>query len=169
MVSALIVSYTALNAQPKSVGATFSFTGIAFSYEHELNGKGSFIEASVKAETSEVFLYRTNLPGVSGSITWNFPIKEWQSDEGNKLTFFAGPGLTAGCGKDYNLPHGVFFGMKGRIGVECNFARNVVISASFSPVIGSHIVFYSDHLTMRSYKNGLIYSVIPDFGIKYRF
>ena len=164
-----LMSHISISAQPKSLGATFSFTGIALSYEHGLNKTGSFIEASIKAETSEIFLYRTVSPGISGSITWNFPIKEWTSDEGNKLTFFAGPGLTIGCANDYNLPYGAFFGLKGRVGVECNFARNVVISACFSPVIGSHIVFYSDHLTMRHYKNGLMYSLIPEIGIKYRF
>lgn len=169
VVSAFIMSHTVISAQPKSFGATFSFTGLALSYEHDLSNTDSFIEASFKAETSEVFLYRTGVPGLSGSVTWNIPLKEWESDEGNRVTFFAGPGLTVGCGNDYNLPYGAFFGLKGRIGVECNFVRNIVISASVSPIIGSHIVFYSDHLTMRYYKNGLLYSLIPEIGIKYRF
>ena len=169
VVSAFIVSHTVTSAQPKSFGATFSFTGFALSYEHRLNDMGSFIETSVKAEMSEIFLYRTGVPGVSGSITWNFHLKEWKSSEGNRLAFIAGPGLAIGYSNDYNLPYGAFFGLKGRIGVECNFARNIVISACFSPVIGSHIVFYNDHLTMRHYKNGLIYCLIPDIGIKYRF
>ena len=169
VVSALFMSQAISSAQQKSLGATFSFTGFAVSYEHELSKTGSFIEVSVKAETSEIFLYRTVVPGISGSITWNFPLKEWESAEGNKLTCFAGPGLTIGCGNDYNLPYGAFFGLKGRIGVECNFTRNVVISACLSPIIGSHIVFYKDHLTMRPYKNGLIYSLLPEIGIKYIF
>lgn len=169
VVSAFLVSHTVTSAQPKSFGATFSFTGFALSYEHELSNIESFIEASFKAETSEIFLYKTGVPGVSCSIIWNIPLKTWKSGEGNKLTFFAGSGITVGCGNDYDLPYGVFFGLKGRVGVECNFARNVVISASVSPVIGSHIVFYNDHLTMRYYKNGLLYSLIPEIGIKYRF
>ena len=169
MVSALFMSHAISSAQPKSLGATFSFTGFAVSYEHELSEKDSFIETSIKAETSEIFLYRANLPGVSGSITWNFPINEWESGEGNEITFFAGPGVVLGCGQDYNMPYGAFFGLKGRVGLECNFARNVVISAFLSPIIGSHIEFYSDHLTMRYYKNGLMYSLVPEVGIKYRF
>lgn len=167
--SAFLMSHAIIVAQPKSLGATFSFTGFAISYEHELSERNSFIEASVKAETSEVYLYRSEMPGISGSITWNYPIKEWTSDEGNSLTLFAGPGLTFGCSNDYKQPYGLFFGLKGRIGVECNFSRNVVISASFSPIIGSHTVFYSDHMTMRYYKNGFIYSLIPEIGIKHRF
>lgn len=169
LASAFFMSHAALSAQPKSIGATFSFTGFAVSYEHELSGRNSFVEASVKAETSEMFLYRSEVPGISGSVTWNFPLKEWKSEEGNKLTFFAGPGLTAGCNNDYMQPYGVFFGLKGRIGVECNFARNFVISAFFSPTIGSHIEFFSDHLTMKYYRNGLIYSLVPEIGIKHRF
>ncbi len=169
VMSTFFMSHTFLSAQPKSLGATFSFTGFAISYEHELNRGESFIETSIKAETSEVFLYRSETPGISGSITWNFPVSEWESEEGNKLPFFAGPGITAGCNRDYRLPIGAFFGLKGRVGVECNFSRNVVISAFISPVIGSHVVFYSDHLTMRYYKNGLIYGLTPEIGIKYRF
>lgn len=169
VLSAFFMSQHIMSAQPKSLGATFSFTGIALSYEHELRGMDSFIEASVKAETSEVFLYRTDTPGVSGSITWNFPLKQWTSAEGNRLTFFAGTGLTAGCSNDHNLLYGIFFGLKGRAGVECSFARSVLISACISPVIGSHIAFYSDHITMRHYMNGLLYSLIPEIGIKYRF
>ena len=169
VLTALLMSHAVSSAQPKSFGATFSFTGFALSYEHGLSDSGSFIEASVKAETSDIFIYRTSVPGVSASLTWNFPLKEWVSGEGNRLTFFAGPGLTAGCSNDYNNPYGVFFGLKGRIGVECNFARNVVISACFTPVIGSHIVFHSDYLSMKHYKNGLLYSLIPEIGIKYRF
>ena len=169
VVSALFMSHAISSAQPKSLGATFSFTGFAVSYEHELSDRNSFIEASIKAETSEIFLYRTNIPGISGSISWNFPISQWESEEGNKLTFFAGPGIVGGCGHDYKMPYGVFFGLKGRVGVECNFAGNVVISAFLSPLIGSHIVFYNDHLTMRYYKNGLMCSLVPEIGLKYRF
>lgn len=169
VMSAFLVPHTATSAQPKSFGATFSFTGFALSYEHQLSDMGSFIETSLKAEMSEVFLYRTGTPGISGSVTWNFPLKEWKSNEGNMMTLIAGPGLAVGYSNDYKLPHGAFFGLKGKIGIECNFARNVVISACFSPVIGSHILFYRDHLTMRHYRNGLIYSLVPDIGIKYRF
>ena len=56
LASAFFMSHAALSAQPKSIGATFSFTGFAVSYEHELSGRNSFVEASVKAETSEMFL-----------------------------------------------------------------------------------------------------------------
>lgn len=165
----LTMSSSVSYARPKSLGATFSFTGFALSYEHELERYNSFIEASLKAETSELFLYRADLPGVSGTVTWNIQVKEWLSAEGNRLTFFAGPGIIAGYGYDYKMPQGVFFGLKGRIGIECNFYRNVVISAFVSPVIGSHVEMYNDHLMMRYYRQGIAYALVPEIGIKYRF
>lgn len=158
-----------LYAQPKSVGATFSFSGFSLSYEHALNRNSSFVEASLKAETAEIFLYRASIPGISGSVTWNIPLKEWDSADGNRLTFFAGPGLVAGYGQDYKMPAGVFFGLKGRVGVECDFSRNVIISAFLSPVLGSYVEFYRDHLIMRMYRNGILCALSPEVGVKYRF
>lgn len=156
-------------AQPKSLGVTFSFSGFALNYGHALNRCNSFIEASIKAETAEIFLYRASSPGISGSVTWNIPLKEWMSVDGNILTFFAGPGLVAGYGQDYKMPAGVFFGLMGRVGIECNFSRHVVISAFLSPVLGSHVEFHRDHLTMRAYRNGILWALSPEVGVKYRF
>ena len=133
----LTMSSSVSYARPKSLGATFSFTGFALSYEHELERYNSFIEASLKAETAELFLYRADLPGVSGTVTWNIKVKEWLSAEGNRLTFFAGPGIIAGYGYDYKMPQGVFFGLKGRIGIECSFYRNGV---NFAEQCGNKVV-----------------------------
>lgn len=165
----LTMPLSQLYGQPKSFGATFSFSGFALSYEHALDRYNSFVEASLKAETAELFLYRTVFPGISGSVTWNIPVKEWISSDGNRLVFFAGPGLVSGYGQDYKMPAGMFFGLKGRVGIECNFSRNVIISAFLSPILGSHIEFHRDHLIMRNYRNGIIWALSPEVGVKYRF
>lgn len=165
----LMLTVSTSSAQPKSIGATFSYTGFSISYEHGLKDRESFIDISLKGETSEVFLNRNNYPGVSGSFTWNIYIKKWLSRDGNPIRLYAGPGAIIGYSPDFKTVHGLFFGMKGRVGVECEFPRDIVLSISISPIIGSHIVNYGNHMTMKCYMNGIYYSLIPEIGIKYNF
>ena len=70
---------------------------------------------------------------------------------------------------DLRKEYGCFFGLKGRIGMECLFSRDISISLSFSPVIGMHMTLKDDYLVMKYYKYGLIGSAIPEIGIKYLF
>lgn len=158
-----------LCAQPKSVGATFSFTGIGICYEHSLAKENSFVQVNLRAETPEVFIGRQNMPGCSASFTWNIILKELLSPDGNTIKVFAGPGAAIGWGHDFKERDGLFFGLKGSLGVECDFSRNVTLSASIAPVVGPHIVFHYDHLTMRYYRNGIQYALVPEIGIKYKF
>lgn len=155
-------------AQPKSLGTSYSFSGMALSYEHYLTND-SFAEISLKGETGEMFMGRTEIPGVSASFTWNMKIYDWTSRNGNTVSIFAGPGLTAGWGEDLKKPSGGFIGLKGRVGGECSFNRKVIISVSVSPVIGTHAVLLEDSIRMTYYRNGLLGAVIPEIGIKYRF
>ena len=57
----------------------------------------------------------------------------------------------------------------GKIGVECRFIRRVNLTASISPVIGSHLIYNNGLVTMKWYRNGLYYALVPEIGIKYRF
>lgn len=157
-----------LYAQSRTIGGGISPNGVSVTYEHILKDR-SFIELSLKAEASELSFGRSSYPGASFSVTWNYILKEWISQEGNAINFFMGPGVIAGYTKDYMTTDGVMIGIKGRVGFECLFVRNVAISATLSPVIGSHIV-YSEALTsMKYYRNGLRYALIPEIGIKYKF
>ena len=155
-------------AQPKSLGTSYSFSGMALSYEHYLTND-SFAEISLKGETGEMFMGRTEIPGVSASFTWNMNIYDWTSRNGNTVSIFAGPGLTAGWGEDLRKQSGGFIGLKGRVGGECSFNRKVIISFSVSPVIGTHAVLLEDSIRMTYYRYGLLGAVIPEIGIKYRF
>ena len=155
-------------AQPKSMGTSYSFSGISLSYEHYLTAD-SFAEISLKGEMGEMFMGRTEIPGVSASFIWNMKIYDWTSRNGNTVSIFAGPGLTAGWGEDLRKQSGGFIGLKGRVGGECSFNRKVIISVSVSPVIGSHAVLLEDSIRMTYYRNGLLGAVIPEIGIKYRF
>ncbi len=169
---AFAVSFLALSAahaQPKSLGASFSFSGFGLIYEHSLRNDLSFMEVSLRAESAEGFLGRSAYPGVTVGFTWNMVIKEWLSREGNPIRLFAGPGVIAGYGPDHKTLDGVIIGLKGRFGAECSFARNAVISISLAPVIGSHIILKEGTLLMKYYRNGIQYALVPEIGIKYRF
>lgn len=156
-------------AQPKAIGTTYSFSGICISYEHSVKGD-SFIEAEIKAELSEVFVNRTDMPGVSTSFTWNYVLKNWTSAEGNEVRMYAGPGIAAGICKDFKKPSGIFLGLKGRIGTECSFSsRNIIISACLAPVLGTHVTLNGKILEMRYYRNGLLSTIMPEVGIRYMF
>jgi hypothetical protein len=157
------------DAQPKSIGASFSYTGMGILYEHDFRAQDSFLEICVKAETSDYISNRRNYPGISAGLSWNIIICEWLSSEGNTMRFFAGPGVSVGYISDRNTDEGLFLGLKGRVGGECEFSRNVLISLSISPLIASHFVMRNGELSMKYYRNGLIYGWVPEIGIKYRF
>lgn len=165
LLSALLTSY----AQPRTLGAAFSFTGLSIAYEHSIPDRDTFLEFTLKSELSEYCTRRSGHPGISASFTFNSILKQWESSEGNSINFFAGPGLITGYCADYKTDMGAFFGLKGRIGFECCFERNATISISASPVIGAHLVSNLEGFTMKCYKNGLVYSLVPEIGIRYRF
>ena len=96
-------------------------------------------------------------------------MKRWTTRNGNSFNAFAGPGVIIGYAHDFLKDQGYLFGLKGRVGVECRFDRNVSISACITPVIGSHAMLREDYIEMRYYRNGLISTALPEIGIKYAF
>ncbi len=159
----------ALHAQPKSVGSTFSYAGSGIVYEHSIDSD-SFAEIQLRAETAHTFADRMNKPGFSASFTWNMTFAEIESRGGDRVIFFAGPGATAGMAGDMiGSGYGLFFGLKGRLGGECTFRNKVAVSLSVSPVLGLHLGARDGMVNMLLYKNGLLYSIMPEVGIKYAF
>lgn len=173
VMAAMILTSSITHARTRSIGAIFSYTGLSTSIEIPVETKSasreSFIDLELKAENEELYTGRHSYPGVSAAASWNFILKEWKSPDGNTVNFFAGPGVALGYCADYKTDNGVMFGFKGRVGVECHFKRNVIISATFAPIIGSHITDYNGFALMKYYRNGLQYALIPEIGIKYRF
>lgn len=155
-------------ARSKTVGAAFSFSGISLSYEHYTDSD-SFMDISLKAECGDLFFGKAAYPGISTSFTWNLIFARITSRNGNEIRFFAGPGMTVGWANDIYKPEGVIFGLKGRAGAECSFSRNITISASLSPVIGTHMIVAKDFVDMRHYRMGLLSAVLPEIGIRYTF
>lgn len=155
-------------AQKHCLGTSYSYSGIGLYYGHD-NGDGSFIDVSLRAETSEMFSGRTSTPGVSASFSWNFAIYTIGSRCGNKIIVFAGPGIAAGICRDYKTHTGVFFGLKGRAGVCCRYRRNLNISVCIAPIIGPHLTLKDEGMEMRYFKDGLLRAAMPEIGIGYRF
>jgi hypothetical protein len=112
---------------------------------------------------------RASHPGASASLIWNMVFAEKSSSLGNRISFFAGPGIMVGYVTDMNDIAGGAFGLKGRVGVECSFKRKVTLSASLSPILGCHITSQNAEVKMKLYKSGLIQAIIPEIGIKYTF
>lgn len=156
------------NAQPESFGTTFSFNGIGLCYEHSVN-ENTFMEFALKTMTGEAFMNREEYPGVSVSFTWNMIMKTWDSRNGERIDLFAGPGLAAGWSKDFMKERGFNIGLAGRVGVQCSFSRNVEISACVTPVLGMHMVLLKESIRMEYYRYGLLNTIMPEIGIRYRF
>lgn len=157
-----------INAQERSIGATFSYAGAGISFQNSVN-EDTFIEVQLRAETSHLFGSLCDTPGVTASATWNMIFSELTSPDGNRICFFAGPGITAGFADDIAFHKGLVFGLKGRVGCECRFKRNVTVSGCISPVIGAHVTMKDGMPCMLLYKTGLMSAVMPEIGIRYNF
>ena len=156
------------NAQSKAIGADFSIMGAGFSYEHYMDADG-FISLDICFDADDLMWLRATVPGVSASLVWNMVFAEKTSAYGNKISFFAGPGIMTGYVTDLSSTAGAAFGLKGRVGLECRFKRPVTLSASLSPVLGCHITTGNAEVRMRLYQSGLMQLIIPEIGIKYTF
>lgn len=121
------------------------------------------------AETAEMFSGRTMIPGISLSFGWNFILLGINPPGGNRIIFFAGPGVAGGICRDFKSPPGFFLGLQGRAGICCRCTRNVDISANVTPIIGLHSVYGDETIYTKYYKYGLMRTLIPEIRIGYRF
>lgn len=156
-------------AQDNTIGTSWSPSGIGLTYSREIDEK-TFAHAGIQLEMVETFMGRARYPGISASFTWNFVIKDMKSRNGTPVRIFAGPGFSAGMEKDFMTPQmGFFFGLKGRVGFQCIFPRNVDVSVSLAPILGLHVAKINDVSIMKLYSSGLFKTIMPEIGISYRF
>ncbi len=157
-----------IHAQKKSVGTSFSYAGTGLVYEHGFDDK-NFAEVQLRMETVPLFGNRDKMPGISASFTWNMVLAEKEAGDGNMIKFFAGPGVMAGMTGDIAGSNGIVVGLKGRAGGECTFSRKVTVSLCIAPVLGLHLGVREGMVSMLFYKTGLLYTIMPEVGIKYAF
>lgn len=169
----LAVSFVHVGAQSRSLGSTWSFSGIGLAYEH-ITDNQMIIHAGVQMELAENFIGRRGRPGVSCSVTWSSIIAQTESRNGNTVLFHAGTGIMTGWCKDYIVnnepdPYGIAFGLQGRLGTTIIYDRNINISISILPVIGIHLTKSDETMNMKYYRYGLLRTIMPEIGIQYRF
>lgn len=173
IVMAIVFLGTA-SAQKRSIGTTWSFSGIGLSYEHPMK-ESTFLHIAAQMEMSETFLGRTTMPGGSINFTYNDILKSITSRNGNGIYIFAGAGAAIGYNKDCRLKrnqvtdHGYIFGLKGRAGLRIEYDRKINITAALAPVLGMHLSLKDETLMMRYYRYGLLQTLMPELSISYRF
>lgn len=170
IISAILLFTTLIsgNAQTKAISTVWSLNGIGLGYE-VYSGENSFLQLDMKTEISEIVTKRSWTPGAILSFTWNMYFAEITTRYGDTVKFFAGPGAALGWSPDLKSPTGAIFGVKGRIGAECIFDRHVSISVSIAPIFGMHLSADRSGMNMQTYRNGILYGVMPEIGIKYAF
>ena len=174
ILAAFLSSLTMAEAQDNAFGTSWSLTGIGFSSERSINER-TFVHTGIRLESGEVFIGRHTRPGGSVSFTWNTILSSWESSEGNRISFFAGPGATIGYCKDLeinreeNNQEGTFFGMQGRAGIAIEYPRNISIKICVAPVLGMHLTKGDEYNMMRYYRYGLLQTILPEINISYRF
>ena len=156
----------AVFAQENTLGTSWSFSGIGLTYERNVSPE-AFAHISLQAEMSEIFIGKTIYPGLSAAFTWNLVFAQIESRNGIPVRFYAGPGLTAGISGDTSP--GVFFGLKGRAGMQCIFDRKINISISVAPTLGIHVLREEENMITKTYRNGIMQVLMPEIGISYRF
>lgn len=165
----LMAAYTGkIHAQTKAITSIWSFNALGIGYEHYIDDS-SFIQTDLRAEMTEVFVNRKAKAGATASFTWNIIFAETTSANTNVISFYAGLGAIVGFANDVKSSIGGVFGFKGRLGVECSFKRHIAVSACLAPTIGMHVSRKNDVVNMRVYRNGLLYGLLPEVGIKYEF
>lgn len=163
-----VASLHTASAQKNTLGTSWSLSGIGVTYERHTS-ENTFAQLAVQAEMGEMFIGRTPYSGLSAAFTWNHIFAQVESRGGTPVLFYAGPGLAAGASKDLNGPRGLYFGLKGRVGMMCVFERGINISVSLAPTLGIQLTKDDENFITRTYRNGLLQSVLPEIGISYRF
>jgi hypothetical protein len=155
-------------SQSRSAGLTFGYGGQGLIYEHNIDSR-NFADFQIRTETVQTFSSNRSNPGISASAGWNVIFAELSSRSGNKISFHAGPGISVGFADGRMAPAGLILGLRGRVGSECIFDRNLALSLSISPLIAGHLRIEDGMLNMRPYQNGLLNAIMPEVSLKYSF
>lgn len=157
-----------VSAQNRYIGGTFSYAGTGVEYVRDIDSR-TFVSYRLRMDTSSMFWSRLSSPGISAAAVFNIVFAGFESRNGVPVSFYAGPGVSAGYGTDIIGPTGMFIGLMGRVGAECRFPRGISLSLSLSPMIGGHFRIMDGMVNMRLFKTGLNYGVMPEVGVRYNF
>lgn len=152
--------------QPKSAGVSFCHSGAGLTYEYFTSAE-TFVQLQLRTDSIEAGVRTDDEPCFAASATWNIICGELTSRNGNKVRLLAGPGVIMGITDDYMAKRGPFAGLAGRFGGECAFDRGITLSVTVTPMLGMHLSRVEDYISMRMFRKGITYAVMPEIGIKY--
>ena len=157
-----------LAAGPRTAGAVFSFCRSGIEYGHTVNDR-IFWNIGFGVEYGSTIFYKNQMnPGVSLDFGYNYVLKHWESESGEG-TFHAGPGVKAGYMTDRKGQAGMTLGLMGCVGLDFRFHLPVTLSVSVKPVLGLHLRNDDGNFSLGLYRNGLIFGLLPEVGVKYSF
>lgn len=156
-------------AQPATVGAELAPFRTGAAYRHE---KGHFVHSvSIGGDLSGALLKRNEKIGLYSDYSCTLPIVMHELKE-SVFGFYAGPGVTLGLCDDFGLPMGLILGPMADLRTEFESKRQpIVLSLGVKPSLAFHTYrdLETEQLCMGIYKQGLLNSLIPYFGVAYRF
>lgn len=154
-------------AQPRTFGGQFSLNGIELSYQHSA-GDSVFVDINAGVDFSELLGGKASVPGCKARISYNFLFFRRYYESGS-LLLYAGPGIAVGYVRNKG-DFGPMLGICGRFGLEFNFeSRPVVFSIDMIPVLPIHMRSSGRESSLDFFRNGLLLSLSPVLGIRYRF
>ena len=166
---AVFLSGSILCAGDRTVGMKFAFNEFSASYQQKVRAGESFA-VSVNLDMTGVISGEALYPGYSADILYVFEFAGKTRASGERIAFYAGPGFGFGYVRNSRDDYGAMIAMNGCIGLEYMFNVPVSLSLSLEPCLGVH--FREDRfgeINMDFHKAGLISSIFPHLGIKYRF
>ncbi|MBR5042124.1 MAG: hypothetical protein IKX67_02700 [Bacteroidales bacterium] len=157
---------------PKGIGATLR------QQEHD----GIFHSALFYVDIYGVATSRCSYPGYKLNVSRQYVLKSIPRN-GYTMTFYAGPGLSAGYVRDHDKGRGldmtslmsdyqgVMAGLSGDAGCRFDFGGNIALDLSLMAEAGVHVrqdTKGGNFLKLSIYNNGLIQSVFPQLTFLFK-
>ncbi len=156
-------------AREKTVGMSLAYNEFSATFTMPVKDRET-IMISANLDMSGVIPGDCLFPGVSANVAYLYEFAGITFPSGESMGFLAGPGAGVGYVRDTSGAYGAMVSLTGCIGFEYVFMVPVSISLTLEPCIGLHLSRDRfGYLSMGFYKAGLIYSLLPHLGIKYRF
>lgn len=169
IISAVLLSCCPVFAQDRSAGLNLSCNELAAAIHLPLDDEG-ILCVSANLDLTCVLSGKELFPGVSADIVYLYVFADRRFDSGESMRFYAGPGFSSGYVRNMDGEYGAMASMTGCVGFEYLFNVPFSISLTLEPALGIH--FHQDEyggVGMDFHMPGLIASLFPHLGIRYRF
>ena len=153
-----------------SAGAAFAVNEFSLEFGKKVSENLRCI-VNANLDMNGVISGKYDYPGISFDFIGQFVFASKKYGNGEVITGYAGPGVTVGYVRGNDGLYGLMAGVCGEIGMEYAFNVPVSLSLFLAPVLGVTVCRPEDSINFRMglYEYGLIASLMPRIGIKYRF